>query len=43
MPQVIQGYLVNVKPADTTAESTYVSDIVTAGAVATTIHYPAQY
>ena len=43
MPQVIQGYLVNVKPSDTTAESTYVSDIVAAGAVATTIHYPAQY
>ena len=43
MPQVIQGYLVNIKPADTTAESTYVSDIVAAGAAATTIHYPSQY
>lgn len=43
MPQVIQGYLVNIKPADTTAESTYVSDSVAAGAAATTIHYPSQY
>ena len=42
MPQVIQGYHVNVKPSDTTAESTYVSDIIAAGAAATTIHYPAQ-
>ena len=43
MPQVIQGYRVTVKPSDTTAESTYVSDIVAAGAGATTIHYPTQY
>jgi len=43
MPQVIQGYLVNVKPSDTTAESTMVADIIAAGAAATTIHYPAQY
>ena len=43
MPQVIQGYLVNIKPADTTAESTYVSDVIPAGAAATTIHYPSQY
>jgi predicted 3-demethylubiquinone-9 3-methyltransferase (glyoxalase superfamily) len=43
MPQVIQGYRVTVKPSDTTAESTYVSDVVAAGSPATTIHYPAQY
>jgi len=43
MPQVIQGYLVNIKPSDTTAESTYVSDVIAAGAGATTIHYPSQY
>ena len=43
MPQVIQGYHVNVKPSDTTAESTYVSDSVAAGAGATTIQYPSQY
>jgi hypothetical protein len=43
MPQVIQGYLVNVKPSDTTAESTMVADVIAAGAAATTIHYPAQY
>jgi predicted 3-demethylubiquinone-9 3-methyltransferase (glyoxalase superfamily) len=42
MPQVIQGYLVNIKPSDTTAESTYVSDIVPA-ATTQTIHYPSQY
>lgn len=42
MPQVIQGYLVNTKPADTTAESTYVSDTVAAGQTVT-IHYPTQY
>jgi predicted 3-demethylubiquinone-9 3-methyltransferase (glyoxalase superfamily) len=42
MPQVIQGYLVNTKPSDTTAESTYVSDIVAAGQTVT-IHYPSQY
>ena len=42
MPQVIQGYLVNTKPSDTTAESTYVSDVVAAGATQT-IHYPSQY
>ena len=34
MPQVIQGYLVNVKPSDTTAESTYVSDVVAAATAA---------
>jgi len=43
MPQVIQGYLVNIKPSDTTAESTYVSDVIGAGAGATTVHYPSQY
>jgi hypothetical protein len=43
MPQVIQGYLVNVKPSDTTAESTFISDSVPAGAATTTIHYPSQY
>jgi len=43
MPQVIQGYLVNIKPSDTTAESTYVADIIAAGAAATTVHYPSQY
>ena len=43
MPQVIQGYHVNIKPSDTTAESTYVSDIIGAGAGTTTIHYPTQY
>jgi len=42
MPQVIQGYLVNTKPSDTTAESTYVSDTVAAGTTQT-IHYPSQY
>ena len=42
MPQVIQGYLVNIKPADTTAESTYVADIIPAGTTQT-IHYPSQY
>ena len=42
MPQVIQGYLVNIKPSDTTAESTYVSDVIAAGATRT-IHYPSQY
>lgn len=43
MPQIILGYRVTVKPNDTTAESTYVSDIVAAGAGATTIHYPTLY
>ena len=43
MPQVIQGYHVNIKPSDTTAESTFVSDIIAGGAGATTIHYPSQY
>ena len=38
MPQVIQGYLVNTKPADPTAESTYVSDVIAAGTTQT-IHY----
>ena len=42
MPQVIQGYLVNTKPADPTAESTYVSDVIAAGTTQT-IHYPSQY
>ena len=42
MPQVIQGYHVNVKPSDTTAESTMVADIIPAGATQT-IHYPTQY
>ena len=43
MPQIIQGYRVTVKPNDTTAESTFVADIVAAGAPATTIHYPILY
>ena len=43
MPQVIQGYHVNIKPSDPTAESTYVCDIIAAGAGASTIHYPSQY
>jgi len=43
MPQVIQGYRVTTKPSDTTAESTYVSDVIAAGAAATTVHYPTQY
>ena len=43
MPQIIQGYRVTVKPSDTTAESTYVSDIIAAGAGATTVHYPTLY
>ena len=43
MPQVIQGYRVTTKPSDTTAESTFVSDIIAAGAGATTVHYPTQY
>jgi hypothetical protein len=42
MPQVIQGYLVNTKPSDPTAESTYVSDVVPV-ATTQTIHYPSQY
>ena len=42
MPQVIQGYRVTTRPSDTTAESTYVSDIVAAGATQT-IHYPTEY
>ena len=43
MPQIILGYRVTVKPNDTTAESTFVSDVVAAGAGATTIHYPTLY
>ena len=43
MPQIIQGYRVTVKPNDITAESTYVSDIIAAGAGATTVHYPTLY
>jgi len=43
VPQIILGYRVTVKPNDTTAESTFVSDIVAAGAGATTIHYPTLY
>jgi len=43
MPQVIQGYRVTTKPSDTTAESTFVSDVIAAGAAATTVHYPTQY
>ena len=42
MPQVIQGYLVNVRPSDTTAESTMVADVIPAGTTATIV-YPAQY
>ena len=43
MPQIILGYRVTVKPNDTTAESTFVADIVAAGAGATTVHYPTLY
>jgi hypothetical protein len=43
VPQTILGYRVTVKPNDTTAESTFVSDVVAAGAAATTIHYPTLY
>jgi len=43
VPQIILGYRVTVKPNDTTAESTFVSDIVAAGAAATTVHYPTLY
>jgi len=43
VPQIIQGYRVTVKPNDTTAESTFVSDIVAGGAGATTVHYPTLY
>lgn len=43
MPQIIQGYRVTVKPNDTTAESTYVSDVIAGGAGATTVHYPTLY
>ena len=43
MPQIILGYRVTVKPNDTTAESTFVSDIIAAGAAATTVHYPTLY
>jgi len=43
MPQIILGYRVTVKPNDTTAESTFVADVVAAGAGATTIHYPTLY
>jgi hypothetical protein len=43
MPQVIQGYRVNTKPKDPTAESTYVADSIGAGAGLSTIHYPTQY
>jgi len=43
MAQIILGYRVTVKPNDTTAESTFVSDVVAAGAAATTVHYPTLY
>jgi hypothetical protein len=43
VPQIILGYRVTVKPNDTTAESTYVSDVIAAGAAATTVHYPTLY
>jgi len=43
VPQIILGYRVTVKPNDTTAESTFVSDVVAAGAAATTVHYPTLY
>jgi hypothetical protein len=43
LPQLIQGYQVDVKPNDTTAESTYVSRVVAAGAGATTIHFPIEF
>jgi len=42
MPQVIQGYHVNIKPSDPTAESTMVADVILAGTTQT-IHYPTQY
>jgi len=43
VPQIIQGYRVTVKPNDTTAESTFVSDVIAAGAGTTTVHYPTLY
>ena len=42
MPQTILGYVVNVMPKDPTAVSTYVADIIAAGATIT-IEYPSQY
>ena len=42
MPQNILGYEVNVLPKDPTVPSTYVADIIAAGAD-TTIEYPSQY
>jgi len=42
MPQTILGYVVNVMPKDPTAVSTYVADIIAAGATVT-IEYPSQY
>ena len=42
MPQVINGYAISNQPRDTTAEATFVSDIVAAGADVT-IEYPSQY
>ena len=42
MPQNILGYVVNVLPKDPTVPSTYVADIIAAGAT-TTIEYPTQY
>ena len=42
MPQNILGYVVNVLPKDPTVPSTYVADIVPAGATVTIV-YPAQY
>jgi len=43
VPQIIQGYRVTVKPNDTTAESTFVADIVAGGSGTTTVHYPTLY
>jgi len=42
MPQNILGYVVNVLPKDPTVPSTYVADIIAAGAT-TTIEFPSQY
>jgi hypothetical protein len=42
MPQIINGYAISNQPRDTTADPTFVSDIVAAGADVT-IEYPSQY
>lgn len=42
MPQVINGYAISNQPRDTTAEATFISNIVAAGADVT-IEYPSEY